>query len=290
LYARNTSPLTEVLAGTLAGACEAFTVHPLDSLKTQFHVRSGSGSVSILAELTRQTRQGGLASLYRGVIPAMVRPQCLVMYVANENSKRLVAGKEGSLTWATAVGAGLLSGLPEAIAVNPFEVVKVRMQALEHRGRFRSSIECLQYLWRKEGLGSLYRGIDATIGRNCIFNGAFFGSIHIFKDQFKLEEGPATNLALGTAGGFIATCVKQPFDVAKSRIQNTLRAASSASTPSDQAYNNIFQAIPKIYRQEGVAGLYKGFVITYARMSIGQGVALMVFEETINLLRSLSHE
>jgi hypothetical protein len=48
------------------------------------------------------------------------------------------------LNYATAPFAGFLTGYVEALAVTPFEVVKVRMQSKEHLQRYNSSAHCAQ--------------------------------------------------------------------------------------------------------------------------------------------------
>ena len=80
------TPAQEVAAGVFAGVADALACHPVDVVKTQFHVNaSANGSVG--AALAAQARAGGLQSLYRGLLPACLRPQALCMYTGNEWAK-----------------------------------------------------------------------------------------------------------------------------------------------------------------------------------------------------------
>ena len=80
------TPAQEVAAGVLAGVADAVACHPVDVVKTQFHVnRTANGSMS--AALLAQARAGGVASLYRGLPAACLRPQALCMYAGNEWAK-----------------------------------------------------------------------------------------------------------------------------------------------------------------------------------------------------------
>ena len=134
-------PFREIAAGVIAGVVESCACHPIDQVKTQFHVNTARNT-SMWTELVKQATQGGVLRLYRGLLAACLRPQALCMYTGNEWCKRVVTGGSGRMTAATAAGAGWLSGFLEAACVCPFELVKVRMQVKEHVGRFANSSAC----------------------------------------------------------------------------------------------------------------------------------------------------
>lgn len=52
--------------------------------------------------------------------------------------------------------------------VTPFQVVKVRMQAKEHLGRYTSSADCFIKVLRQEGPLALATGMGPTCWRNCV--------------------------------------------------------------------------------------------------------------------------
>ena len=80
------TPVQEIAAGVFAGVADALACHPVDVVKTQFHVNpTANGSMS--AALLAQARAGGVRSLYRGLLPACLRPQALCMYTGNEWAK-----------------------------------------------------------------------------------------------------------------------------------------------------------------------------------------------------------
>lgn len=88
------TPLQEVAAGVFAGVADALACHPVDVVKTQFHVNPGANG-SMAAALAAQARAGGLTSLYRGLLPACLRPQALCMYTGNEWAKARAAPRVG---------------------------------------------------------------------------------------------------------------------------------------------------------------------------------------------------
>lgn len=80
--------------------------------------------------------------------------------------------------------AGLGAGVTEAILVNPFEVVKVTLQANRATGKeVPSTWNVTKQIVAENGLGlkGLNKGITATIARNGVFNMIYFGFYHSVK-------------------------------------------------------------------------------------------------------------
>ena len=278
----------EIMAGTFSGVCDALVSHPLDQVKTQFHINQGHNA-SVLRAMRVQMQEGGIFRLYRGILAACTRQQAICMYTGNEWSKRIVAGSSGELSVPGAYLAGGLTGYLEAACVTPFELVKVRMQSLEHVAKYRSSIDCAAAVVREEGFVALYNGFGASCWRNCTFNGIYFGFINQVKAQAPLPqpsnptETVAQDLSIGMMAGFVATCFKMPFDVAKSRLMNQ-RPPEPGMRPQ---FRHTLQCIHHTWRHEGVGALYKGFSPTAMRIVLGTGVAYAAFEWALGQLSSL---
>lgn len=80
--------------------------------------------------------------------------------------------------------AGLGAGVTEAILVNPFEVVKVTLQANRATGKeVPSTWAVTKKIVNENGLGfrGLNKGVTATIARNGVFNMVYFGFYHSVK-------------------------------------------------------------------------------------------------------------
>lgn len=76
------------------------------------------------------------------------------------------------------------AGITEAILVNPFEVVKVTLQANRATGKeVPSTWTVTRQIVRENGLGfrGLNKGVTATIARNGVFNMVYFGFYHSVK-------------------------------------------------------------------------------------------------------------
>ncbi|KAG4302694.1 hypothetical protein PCK1_001049 [Pneumocystis canis] len=91
------------------------------------------------------------------------------------------------------------------------------------------------------------------------------------------------NFIAGTLGGISGTILNTPFDVAKSRIQNTPKIAGQIPK-----YNWTFPSLWVIYKEEGFRALYKGFVPKVIRLGPGGGILLVVFDQIVRLYKKVS--
>lgn len=292
-------------AGGIAGAIEAVLIQPLELIKVRFQLNHGhNGSiVSCAKEILTETSAGTtttnniqVSRLFRGLLPELcgMFPTRSVMYSSNELAKRLLLGnntgteenlkKEESTSIIALSGA--FSGVAEAAVVTPFQVVKVRLQAKEHLGKYTNSLDCVQKLWREEGIMAFSNGLSATIGRNSVFNCVYFTVMYQIKQQVPPPQDSKVkstmySLVSGFIGGVMATMCNAPFDVVKSRIQ--------AQCPNSHSmeYTSTMQALVRIGRTEGVTALYKGFTPKALRMGIGGAVAVTAFEAVCEIAHSL---
>ena len=175
--------------------------------------------------------------------------------------------------------AGLGAGITEAIAVNPFEVVKVTQQAdRSHMKEAPGTFAVTKRILNQDGFGSrgLYKGVGATIGRHGVFNMIYFGFYHSVKNYVPAYEDPTMEFGrkvlIGFTSGTLASIMNIPFDVAKSRIQGP------QPSPGTIKYKNTMITIGIIYREEGFKALYKGLVPKVMRLGPGGAIMLLVFE------------
>ena len=281
------SPTTLTYAGGIAGIVEAIVIQPLEFIKVRFQLNTGANS-SILTAARDVVAEGGVLRLYRGLLPELcgMFPTRSVMYASNEMAKRalLNQGIANEETVMIAGTSGFLSGIAEATIANPFQIIKVRLQSKEHLGRYSNTLDCVQTVIREEGILAFAIGIKATILRNSIWNGVYFATIFCIKDQKMVSVDNLSNfqstcysLLTGFIGGVTATSFNAPFDVLKSRIQG--------QCPQNAQYKSTFDALIKIGKSEGVAGLYKGFTPKAMRMGIGGAVAVTTFEAVCEIAK-----
>ena len=271
------NPTTLAIAGGVAGIVEAVAVQPLELIKVRFQLNTGANG-GIIAAAKEIVAEGGAMRLYRGLLPELcgMFPTRSTMYTSQEVAKRYLTDG-GAETVLVAGAAGFLAGIPEAVVVTPFQVVKVRLQAKEYLGMYANSFDCVTKVFRQEGLGAFTIGMGTTVLRNSIWNGVYFTAMFRLKQAYPLPPdssraaSTAHSLATGFVGGVCATMCNAPFDVVKSRIQ-------AQSAAAEARYTSTFQALFAIGRAEGLQALYKGFTPKALRMGSGAAVAITTFD------------
>lgn len=285
--------ITELfLAGAISGVAEAVTVQPFDMIKTRFQLNPGANT-TIMVAMREVMKEGGVMRFYRGLLPEMAGmiPKTSAMYASQSLFQRELSRLNGGNSMLVAAAAGGLCGVPESVTVTPFQIIKVRLQAKEHLGRYANSQDCFTKTLKAEGSSAFAIGLGPTLWRNCVWNSAYFGLM------FKIEEvmphselrsvQTLTTLFAGVVGGLVATCFNAPFDVAKSRHQSqvTMRELADGSYEAiPRKYRNTLQTLSVVYREEGVNALYKGFAPKALRMSLGGGVCKCTFDLCVWLM------
>ena len=94
---------------------------------------------------------------------------------------------------------------------------------------------------KNEGVTSIYRGVDAAIGRQMVYGTARIGLHRTFSDKLvAMNDGKPigffTKTLSGMASGSIAVCIGTPFDIALVRLQSDSMAPESER----RNYKNVF--------------------------------------------------
>jgi solute carrier family 25 2-oxodicarboxylate transporter 21 len=226
----NNEGIGRTVAGGLAGAMEALAVQPFDMVKTRHQLNVGINE-SVVGSLKSLYKEGGIARFYRGMTAEVVGiiPKSSAMYASYDWTKLQLDRMEGfGDTSLSAAVAGFISGIPEATIVTPTQVIKVRLQAKEHLGRYAGPVDCIVKTFRSEGVRGFVTGLGPTLWRNCVWNTVYFGTMHWLKTKLpETNKSKLSNLmqtlVTGFAGAVFATCFNAPFDVVKSRFQSQLK-------------------------------------------------------------------
>lgn len=171
-------PLTrEMLAGGSAGFCQIIITTPMELLKIQMQ---DAGRVAAQAKLEGKTvpkisatslaidllKTKGILGLYRGIGATMLRDVSFsVVYFPlfarlNGLGPRKSDGSGEAVFWWSFL-CGCASGSLAALAVNPFDVVKTRLQAVskvEGGPRFSGIVDCFVKTLQHEGPLAFFKG------------------------------------------------------------------------------------------------------------------------------------
>jgi len=275
----NTNSILLFGAGAVTGIVETLVIQPLDMVKTRLQLLEGTNQ-RLLAAIKSIWKEGGFFRFYRGVLPELVGsfPTSSVMLASAEIAKRQMTQWNGGVCHTgIAFCSGIFSGFAESFVTTPFQVIKVRMQAKEHLGKYKDSIHCFTKIVSTEGLKSLFIGLGPSFWRNCSWNSVYFAGIYKFKRLLppaKSSIGDGVNATIaGAASGGLACTVYSPFDVIKTRFQSQVY-----ETGVVQKYRYTVPSLIIIIRTEGAKALYKGLSPALLRMIIGAGVMAGTFE------------
>ncbi|KAF8878046.1 succinate/fumarate mitochondrial transporter [Mucidula mucida] len=294
---------THITAGGFAGACEALTCQPLDTIKVRMQLsRSGrapgtkprgffaTGSYIVNRE-TPLALYKGLGAVLSGIVPKMS-----IRFASFEAYKGWLADES---TGKTSVGgiflAGLGAGTTEAVAVvTPMEVVKIRLQAQQHSladpleiPRYRNAAHAVYTIVREEGASALYRGVSLTALRQATNQGANFTVYQELKKvaqtwQPDVQDLPSyQHMIIGLISGAAGPMSNAPIDTIKTRLQKS-------SFPSGtSAMRRILNIAEDMWKTEGVKSFYKGLTPRILRVAPGQAIVFAVYERVSTAIERL---
>lgn len=280
-------------SGAIAGVSEILVMYPLDVVKTRMQLQvkgSGEQYSSMVDCLQKIVRNEGFSRLYRGISAPilMEAPKRAVKFAANDEWGKFYRNAFGmpKMTQSLSILTGATAGATESFVVVPFELVKIRLQ--DKSSKYTGMADVVKTIVRQEGPLALYNGLEATLWRHITWNSGYFGVIFQVRQLLPKasdKKGQMINdLIAGSIGGTAGTVLNTPFDVVKSRIQNTTRVAGVIPK-----YNWTIPSVFTVFREEGFAALYKGFMPKVLRLGPGGGILLVVFTACMDFFRGV-HE
>jgi len=198
--------------------------------------------------------------------------------------------KGGPLAFFIDFSMGGVSAAVSKTAAAPIERVKLLIQNQDEMlksGRlatpYKGIGDCFMRVIREEGFVSLWRGNLANVIRYFPTQALNFA----FKDQFKRMFGYsqtkdgywkwfAGNLASGAAAGACSLTFVYSLDYARTRLAND--AKSSKKGGGDRQFNGLIDVYKKTLKTDGIAGLYRGFVISVVGIVVYRGLYFGLYD------------
>lgn len=150
------------------------------------------------------------------------------------------------------------------------ELIKTRLQLqdkLPTTVKYKGPLDCLQNIWRVEGIRGVYRGLGITAARDLPGFSSYFVSYELMVKN-KNASSFQIMMAGGLAGAF-SWVITFPIDVLKTRLQMD-------GCGSDQKYNGIADCFRKSYQSEGTSFLTRGLGSTLLRAFPMNAVCFLV--------------
>ncbi|XP_036443072.1 mitochondrial glutamate carrier 1 [Colossoma macropomum] len=181
------SLLREMIAGCGAGTCQVIVTTPMEMLKIQLQdagrinaqrkligeAAVGDGAVGGRLEVRNLTglqitkellRSRGISGLYKGLGATLLRdvPFSIIYFPLFANLNDLgKGGVEGPAPFYCSFLSGCLAGSTAAVAVNPVDVVKTRLQSLTRGSQedtYSGVTDCISKILRNEGPSAFLKG------------------------------------------------------------------------------------------------------------------------------------
>ncbi|MGK3738450.1 MAG: hypothetical protein ACI8RD_003981, partial [Bacillariaceae sp.] len=252
-------------------------IHPIDVVKTRIQISSEYSSLGMRGTVNKVIADEGVAALWKGVNAAWLREASytslrLGLY---EPIKVLMGANDPSAPFYKKFLAGSAAGAIGSLAGNPFDVLKTKM--MTSAGREVPSIsKTASELFKNQGIGGFYRGIDSNVARAMVLNGTKMACYDTTKG-YVVELTGLSKTALPTqflsavAAGFFMTCTVSPFDMVRTRLMNQ---------PADaKIYNNALDCAMKIAKNEGPLTFWRGFMPIWSRFAPTTTLQLVIFEQ-----------
>jgi len=255
----NAGLAVNMFAGALAGITEHAVMFPIDSIKTRMQVFATSPAAvytGIGNAFTRISSTEGVRALWRGVSSVILGagPAHAVHFGTYEAVKELAGGNSGGNQWLATSMAGASATIASDALMNPFDVVKQRMQV--HQSEFRSVFTAIRVVYRNEGLGAFYVSYPTTLTMSVPFTAVQFTVYEQIKRFLnpKGEYSPLTHVVAGGLAGGIAAGVTTPLDVAKTLLQTR----GSSQDPEIRKVGGMKDAFRIIWQRDGLKGFGRG--------------------------------
>ncbi|XP_049867556.1 solute carrier family 25 member 35-like isoform X1 [Pectinophora gossypiella] len=288
----------DFVIGGLAGAGATLVTNPMDVVKTRLQLQGELRARTetkaryrgIFHALYVIARADGALALQKGLAPA-------VLLGFTMNSVRLglyhvaevqgwTQNSSGVMSVNKAVFWSSVSGYLSGLIANPMSVVKTRIQAASHpsiavgrQHRYNGTMDAFYTIYKTEGVRGFFAGVNATCTRLAIGSAAQLTTFSAAKEMLINRNICDKNSPFILA--FLASCISGaavvvaicPFDVTTVRLYN-----QGPATSSGLLYNGVFDCLRKIYKTEGVHGLYKGIGPLYFRIAPHTTLSLVIWD------------
>ncbi|KAJ1029507.1 hypothetical protein NDA13_002754 [Ustilago tritici] len=228
-------------------------------------------------------------------------------------SKPSAPASKGIPPYAT-LAFGAASGFASCVLLQPFDLLKTRLQQLDHNPTSISSAQTYQSrtqkligitrkIIRTQGYPGLWRGTTPTVVRNVPGVALYFYSVshlrHVASQrQIPLisvvvnvndaSAGSSTLAKLSTTGNLLTGAVARvtvgfilsPVTVVKARFESSNFSAATERT--------LFSSMREIRAQSGFRGFFQGFAATALRDAPYAGLYLALYEASKTNLAALS--
>ena len=178
--------------------------------------------------------------------------------------------------------SGAFGGVAQTLSGQPFDTVKVRLQATPHL--YPGGVRQCVYMTMKEGPLAFYKGTLSPLIGSSIAVAIQFGTVEYCKRLFEGKDKGRKlkyweHVVSGMAAGAANTVVVSPLELVRIRMQ------VQTNVPGQRPqYSGSIDCFNQTMRKYGLRGIYRGVGATLARESLGFGGFFTVYNVCVDLL------
>ncbi|XP_059157011.1 mitochondrial 2-oxoglutarate/malate carrier protein-like [Physella acuta] len=183
------------------------------------------------------------------------------------------------------------AGMAATVFVQPLDLVKNRMQLSGVGGakkQYKTSFHALASILKNEGVSGIYTGLSAGLLRQATYTTTRLGIYTSLFDMFTKDGKPpnfVSKALIGVTAGGIGAFVGTPAEVALIRM-----TADGRLPPEERrGYKNVFNALARIVREEGVLTLWRGCIPTVGRAMVVNAAQLASYSQAKQILVSTGY-
>jgi len=158
---------------------------------------------------------------------------------------------------------------------------RIQIQQKSKDGKYLlNSFTAFRSILQDNGLKGLYKGYWAGIATYGPFVGIYFACYEQFKRIYReiystkhdKEMSFVARMCSGALSGAIASAITNPLDIVKTRLQ-------VESSSNKDAYKNIWDALTRITREEGLRAFTKGIGARIMWIAPGTALTISAYEQ-----------
>ncbi|XP_046745209.1 mitochondrial glycine transporter-like isoform X3 [Diprion similis] len=270
------SVLESFIAGSCSGTVSTILFQPLDLIKTRLQSKVtrpvGTPSPGILDIAIYVIRNENVFGLWRGITPSLIRVVPGVgLYFASLNWLQSTLHLKEPLTSLEAIALGITARSMAGSMLIPVTVVKTRFESGIYK--YSSMRSALYAIYKYEGIKGLVCGLVPTLFRDAPFSGLYLMFYThckkaIPQDYKNSSRTTSIHFACGLFAGLLASCVTQPADVIKTRMQIY-----------PQEFKTLYTSLVSVYNEHGILGYFKGIVPRMLRRTLMAAITWTIYEE-----------
>ncbi|KAL0130822.1 hypothetical protein PUN28_002439 [Cardiocondyla obscurior] len=169
---------------------------------------------------------------------------------------------------------GGTSGMAATCFVQPLDLIKNRMQL---SGTKTSTLTVTSAILKNEGVLALYSGLSAGLMRQATYTTTRLGIYTWLMELSSKEAQPSfvVKALLGMTAGCVGAFVGTPAEVALIRMT----ADGRLPIAERRNYKNVFDALFRIIREEGLFTLWRGAIPTMGRAMVVNAAQLASYSQ-----------